>query len=64
MADKYRAVFIYYLLAVSLLVIFLFYIQKSVSFIVSIEYFAFDSIEQLTQRWKRIHWLFVHKSYF
>lgn len=57
--------FICYLLAVSLLVIFLFYIQKIRFIHRFIEYFAFDSIEQLTQRWKkRIHWLFVHKSYF
>ncbi|EGP4766651.1 alkaline phosphatase family protein [Enterococcus faecium] len=49
----------------SLLVIFLFYIQKIRFIHHFIEYFAFDSIEQLTQRWKkRIHWLFVHKSYF
>lgn len=49
----------------SLLVIFLFYIQKIRFIHRFIEYFAFDSIEQLTQRWKkRIHWLFVHKSYF
>ncbi|PWS24936.1 phosphoglycerol transferase [Enterococcus faecium] len=49
----------------SLLVIFLFYIQKIRFIHRFIEYFTFDSIEQLTQRWKkRIHWLFVHKSYF
>ncbi|EMF0369214.1 sulfatase-like hydrolase/transferase [Enterococcus faecium] len=49
----------------SLLVIFLFYIRKIRFIHHFIEYFAFDSIEQLTQRWKkRIHWLFVHKSYF
>lgn len=61
MADKYRAVF--YLLFISsvLLVIFLFYIQKIRFIHRFIEYFAFDSIEQLTQRWKKefIGFLFI-----
>lgn len=49
----------------SLLVI-LFILYTKIRFIHRfIEYFAFDSIEQLTQRWKkRIHWLFVHKVIF
>ncbi len=53
--------FICYLLAVSLLVIFLFYIQKIRFIHRFIEYFAFDSIEQLTQRWKKefIGFLFI-----
>nr|WP_275400424.1 alkaline phosphatase family protein [Enterococcus faecium] len=48
-----------------LLVLILFYLQKIKFIHRFIEHFAFDSLEQLTQRWKkRIHCFFVYKNYF
>ncbi|MCU7721726.1 hypothetical protein ODV99_09930 [Enterococcus faecium] len=61
MADKYRAVF-YLLFISSVPPSYLFILYTKIRFIHRfIEYFAFDSIEQLTQRWKKefIGFLFI-----